>query len=490
MSELLKSESLYSNLIATLDEFAFLKELSKEIKSVVSCDIIKTSIPITKSESKLIYSNKNHSKIGQLFPHSGVAGHVARSKKPYFSNSIERDPVFMGHVSESIVSEMCVPVIAGGSVLGVIQLKRSEGSGAFSKADADLIMKVITSIEKPIANLSIYLAAKSLNETLLRKIEEKERNKIKELSIDKNFIIKEPKIIGKSERLINMLSMAKRGAEQDVNILIKGESGTGKEAIARFIHCNSKNKESAFAVVDCSSRDLAEISSKLFGDEKNQGLVDIVKKGTIVIKKIEEMNLPLQSKLLSFLKSTKPNKVKVITTTSTNMVERIHDGLFREDLYYFLNTLEVEVPGLREREGDIQLLVNHYLNEDKDLSEQKSFSPGAMKKLISYNWPGNILELKSIVERAYILADGMIVERAHLSESVNYEEEIEQEEAEQENYKFIEMQLDELERFHICQMLEHLGGNKTKTAKKLGITVKTLYNKLHTYGMIGNRDSE
>ena len=102
----------------------------------------------------------------------------------------------------------------------------------------------------------------------------------------------------------------------------------------------------------------------------------------------------------------------------------------------------------------------------------------------------NILELKSIVERAYILADGMIVERAHLSESVNYEEEVIQEEVEQEHYKFIEMQLDELERFHICQMLDHLGGNKTKTAKKLGITVKTLYNKLHTYGMIGNRDTE
>ena len=84
----------------------------------------------------------------------------------------------------------------------------------------------------------------------------------------------------------------------------------------------------------------------------------------------------------------------------------------------------------------------------------------------------------------------MIVERAHLSESVNYEEEVIQEEVEQEQYKFIEMQLDELERFHICQMLDHLGGNKTKTAKKHGITVKTLYNKLHTYGMIGNRDSE
>jgi len=491
MSESLKSEtSLYSNLISTLDEFAFLKELSKEIKSIVSCDIIKTSIPVSKEESKLIYSNKNHSKIGQTFPHSGVAGHVARSKKPYFSNSIERDPVFMGHVSENIVSEMCIPVIAEGNVLGVIQLKRAEGSGSFSKADTDTVMKIIASVEKPIANLSIYLAAKSLNETLLKKIEEKERNKIKELSIDKNFLIKEPKIIGKSEILKNTLAMAKRGAEQDVNILIKGESGTGKELIARYIHCHSKNADSAFAVVDCSSRDLREISLQLFGDENKQGIVDIIKKGTIVIKKIEEMNLPLQSKLLSFLKATKPGKVKVITTTSTNMIERIHDGLFREDLYYFLNTLEVDAPALRDREGDIQLLVNHYLNEEKNLSEQKSFSPGAMKKLISYQWPGNILELKSIVERAYILADGIIVERSHLSESVNYEEEVVIEEVEQEQYKFIEMQLDELERFHICQMLDHLGGNKTKTAKKLGITVKTLYNKLHTYGMIGSRDSE
>ena len=110
--------------------------------------------------------------------------------------------------------------------------------------------------------------------------------------------------------------------------------------------------------------------------------------------------------------------------------------------------------------------------------------------MISYNWPGNILELKSIVERAYILADGIIVERSHLSDSVNKEDEIAKEEEVEEVYKFIEMPLDELERFHICQMLDHLGGNKTKTAKKLGITVKTLYNKLHAYGMIGDRDSE
>jgi Nif-specific regulatory protein len=396
----------------------------------------------------------------------------------------------MGHVSQNITSELCIPVISEGNVLGVIQLKRAEDSGTFSKADAEKLMKLMSSLERPIANLSVYLAAKSLNETLLRKIEEKERSKIKEINIDKNFLITEPKFIGKSESLTSTLALAKRGGEQDVNILIKGEAGTGKELIARYIHCNSKNAESAFAVVDCSSRDLREISQKLFGDEAQQGLVDVIKKGTIVIKKVEELNLPLQSKLLSFLKSTKPSKVKVITTTSTNMVERIHDGLFREDLYYFLNTLEVDVPALRNRDGDIQLLVNHYLNEEKDLTEQKSFSPGAIKKLINYQWPGNILELKSIVERAYILADGMIVERSHLSDSVNQEEEEIIEELEQEQYKFIEMQLDELERFHICQMLDHLSGNKTKTAKKLGITVKTLYNKLHAYGMIGTRDSE
>ena len=123
MSEAVKNESLYSSLIATLDEYSFFKILSRELKAAVSCEIIKSSIPVSKEESRLIYSNKNHSKIGQLFATSGVAGHVARSRKPYFSNAIDRDPVFMGHVSENISSELCIPVVTQDNVLELYSLK-------------------------------------------------------------------------------------------------------------------------------------------------------------------------------------------------------------------------------------------------------------------------------------------------------------------------------------------------------------------------------
>ncbi len=158
-------------------------------------------------------------------------------------------------------------------------------------------------------------------------------------------------------------------------------------------------------------------------------------------------------------------------------------GRFREDLFYALSTMALRLPALRDHKEDIEVLSHYFLNNGKIVEKQKSLSPEALKSLVEYAWPGNIRELQNVMERAYILADGKIIERDHLADSVTSTPVVEEEEKKEEII-FSEMTLEELEKRHIVFTLGHLGGNKTKTAKSLGITVKTLYNKLHSYGMI------
>jgi len=206
------------------------------------------------------------------------------------------------------------------------------------------------------------------------------------------------------------------------------------------------------------------------------------------------MSLPTQLKLNNFLTEKigfrlgghMPfrSEVRVIAATTKRLEEEIREGKFREDLFFNLNTMSLCVPSLRERQDDVECLANYFLNKLRSEGEQKSFSPGVIRLLGDYAWPGNIRELQNVVERSYILSDGMIIERDHLNESITSAKE-QLNEAEAEVVEFTEMTLGELEKRHICLTLEHLGGNKTKTAKTLGITVKTLYNKLHSYGMIG-----
>ena len=178
--------------------------------------------------------------------------------------------------------------------------------------------------------------------------------------------------------------------------------------------------------------------------------------------------------------------VRLMVSSTKDLNELVAKGEFREDLLFNVNTMVLKIPSLRERIEDIETLATYFLNLHKRPEEQKSLSPGVVKALREYNWPGNVRELQNVIERSYILSDGMIVERDHLADSVT-ESRIEEEGEDEDIVRYSEMTLDELEKRHICLTLEHLGGNKTKTAKMLGITVKTLYNKLHSYGMIGNQ---
>ncbi len=486
----LEISTLYSTLLGTLDDAKFFGALCKELKSLIKSDRISATIFLGENESKLVYSSKKQPELLVNKAIKSVEAQVLRNKKAYFSNSANRDPMFSHGDSGDVKTELCIPLLVADNVIGCLNFQNLNEDKQFSKIEIEQINSVLEELQVPFENLKIYLSAKSLNEALLKKIEERESPELQSGSkqVSEIFKISNPEFIGTSNEMKQLLSFSEKVAKQNVSVLISGEAGTGKEMIARRIHCLSKKSSQGFGIVDCSSSDQDYIQTSLFGNGLDKiGLIEEIDEGTILIKKIENLSIITQSKLIGFIKSKKGRKIRFISTCVNSVEEKVENGEFREDLFYCLNTIDIKVPALRDRRDDIEQLVNHYLNKGKDLEHQKSFSPGALRCLSEYSWGGNILELQSIVERSYILAEGMIVEKSHLADNLQQENQVEVEE-EPSAYEFVEMPLGELERFHICRTLEHLDGNKTKTAKVLGITVKTLYNKLHSYGMIAEKE--
>ena len=174
--------------------------------------------------------------------------------------------------------------------------------------------------------------------------------------------------------------------------------------------------------------------------------------------------------------------VRIIATSKVCLKDMVESGSFKEDLYYRLNTVALKIPALKERQEDIKVMAEFFLNHGK--VEKKVLTSGAIEKLSSYFWPGNAHELKNIMERTYILTDGQYIEASHLPE---FAVEVKVEKVEVKDV-YQEVTLFDLEKKHIIDTLDHLGGNKTRAAKTLGITVKTLYNKLHSYGLIEARE--
>jgi Nif-specific regulatory protein len=490
-------------LLATLDEGVFFSELCRHLQNELKSE--RALVYLVKEDgcAQLIsIDGKLHSERSVLEKGEGAAGHVLRTKRPYFSNNVSRDPIFAKEALEGVRAELCLPISHEGVVIATIHFQDIKSEREFSREDINLVLAVLNELKHPLANMRMYIAAKHLNESLMRQIEVKEKElqeKKTGLKIADTFKIEERPVIGRSETMKELLAVADRAGSSDKGVFILGEAGTGKEMIARRIHCRSPRASRAFISIDCLAHTEAQLEAEIFGQESREvnsrpGALELANGGTIFIANIHALSLHLQAKLNLFVHEKLafrmggqiPYKsdVRIIVATVRDLPALVADGLFREDLFYGLNTIALKVPALRERQDDIESLATHFLNHGRGRDEQKSFSPGAIKALVEYRWNGNVRELQNVVERSYILSEGMIVERDHLAEQVTAAVEVVCEETSEELYSFSEMTLDELERKHICMTLDHLGGNKTKTAKMLGITVKTLYNKLHSYGLI------
>ena len=297
-------------------------------------------------------------------------------------------------------------------------------------------------------------------------------------------------IIGNSDSICEVFRLIERTAGSDKPVLIQGESGTGKELVARAIHQASPLADKPLVVVNCAALAEQLLESELFGHEKGaftgavtakQGLFELADGGTLFIDEFGEMSGGLQVKLLRVLQDGSMRRVgsvnercvnvRVIAATNRNLEQEVEDKKFREDLFYRINVLGIQLPPLRIREGDVELLAGHFAGEEWTIGDD------VMKKLVSYSWPGNVRQLQNAIERAKVLAEEDAIELKNLPNAI-------QNSSSMPPFNTVSVgkaDLETLNRLHVEETYKHCERNKTKTANSLGINRRSLYRLLEKF---------
>lgn len=396
-------------------------------------------------------------------------------------------------------------------MLKVSGLQALERIKAFNPAIPVTIMTAYSSVETAVEALKKgaydYLTKPldfdKLRLTIERAMEHtrlKEENRLLKESLGKHFDMQN--IIGRSPAMISLLETVAHVAPSEATVMITGESGTGKELIAGVIHHNSPRKDGPFVKINCAAITETLLESELFGHEKGaftgadrrkEGRFYQANQGSIFLDEVSEMPLTMQVKLLRVLQEREltrvggekviPVDVRVIAATNKDLVDLKNRGLFREDLYYRLNVVSLEIPPLTKRRDDIPLLARHFLEifVDKNKKEIKGFTPKAMDQLIRYDWPGNVRELMNAIERAVVLARTDYLDDQDFS---ILQPLLQQPVPVLSDFENIDIPLDEVEKAAILRMLGSVAGNKSEAARRLGITRKTLHKKLKKYGVM------
>jgi DNA-binding NtrC family response regulator len=311
-------------------------------------------------------------------------------------------------------------------------------------------------------------------------------------------------LIGTSSAIRGVQDVIARVADSDASVLVTGESGTGKEVVARVLHSSSRRREGPFVAVNCAAMPEHLLESELFGHargaftdakEAHVGLFARASHGSIFLDEIGDMPLGLQPKLLRVLQERTvrplganqevPIDVRVIAATNRDLESAIEERRFREDLFFRLNVIHVELPPLRARGGDVLLLAQHLLQKTADRENKKivGVSPAAADKLVAYSWPGNVRELQNCIEHAVALARYDQIMPEDLPDKIRSYKSSHVLVAGDDPSELVPME--EVERRYILRVLEAVGGNKTAAARVLGIERKTLYRKLDRYNQTG-----
>ncbi len=401
----------------------------------------------------------------------GIAGHVAQTGEPLLIADVANDPRWYKEISESIRFETqsiaCVPLKLEDDIIGVVQIIDKEDGRALQQADVDLLNEFAALAALAIGHAQNIQQVKRENQNL------KEELKVRH------------QMVGKSLALEKVITDGLKVANSKASALILGESGTGKELLARLIHQAGPRKDKPLVVLNCAAMPETLLEDELFGHEKGSftgavgrkiGKFELAHGGTIFLDEIGEMTPGMQAKLLRVLQEGNFYRVggnipisvdvRVLSATNKRLDEEVAEGRFREDLYYRLNVVQINMPPLRERSMDITLLAEHFLEVFKEemVMPQLTISKAAMDKMVQYNWPGNIRELRNAIERAVVMGDGKEILPEDLPIGNT-----------RANYPglqiglTLEEALNQFKKEFIVLNLKHTGGNRSKAAKVMSI---------------------
>ena len=375
-----------------------------------------------------------------------------------------------------------VPLLAGGRVLGVLVVLDREARGgdapSFDEEDRRFLVS-LAGLVAPALDAARRLRALAAD---LDRLREENRSLKGSLSVDEI-------LVGDSPAMRRAKELVARAAASRVNVLVTGESGTGKELAAKLLHAGSPRREGPFLALNCAAVPESLLESELFGIERGVatgveariGKFELAKGGTIFLDEIGDTPLAIQAKLLRVLQEREierlggrarvPVDVRIISATHQDLPDEIHAGRFREDLFYRLRVVEIRMPALREHREDIPRLAGHFLGRiaAREGRRAPSLSRDAVKALLDYPFPGNVRELENLLEGAAALVSGETIEAADLQFGIAREG--------GDELRLTSVDLRNVENAHIRRVLAQVKGNKSRAAKLLGVSRRTLYRK-------------
>jgi DNA-binding NtrC family response regulator len=389
---------------------------------------------------------------------------------------------------------------------GISGMEVLDRSVAIRPAMIVIIMTAFGSVESAVEAMKKgagdYIVKPFINEdvkmTVKRLLEHKKilmENLVLRQQLSQQFGCRE--FVGVSPQILNVFELLEKVIPTRSNILILGESGTGKGLVAEVVHCNSQRKDKPFISINCSAIPENLLESELFGYRKGaftgaaadkKGLITMADQGTLFLDEIGDMPLGLQAKILKVLETgevfpigeIKPKyaDIRLVAATNKNLEEQIQKGLFREDLYYRLNVIEVTIPALRERKEDIDVLARHFVEKYSRENNKKvlGITDGAMEILLNYPWPGNIRELRNVIERAVVLAGGEKIDVGELPERLKTAQG-------GKNVQTLKSKLEFYEEKIIKDALQANSWNKEEVARELDVDLATLYRKIKKLGI-------
>ena len=396
-------------------------------------------------------------------------------------------------------SVICAPIRVEGRILGIVHLYATRLDRFTEPEDLEFTLAVADALGVALENLGKrQQLAENLNQIRSENVQLREQLGV------------QSEIIGSSAVMARVAQQIARAAPSRATVLIRGESGVGKELVARAVHFSSPRKKGPFVCLNCAALSESLLESELFGHEKGAftgatdrkiGKFEQAHSGTLMLDEIGEMSPAIQAKFLRVLEGHPFERiggsqqikvdVRVIAATNRDLEREVAEGKFRRDLYFRLHVLEIVVPGLRKRPEDIPVLAEHFLRRFNEETGRKikGYTPRAMEELLRYRWPGNVREMKNVVERAVVLARGEFIDHedlvlSHLATAGDTEHDLP---SRPRHDDYQPLSLADVECLHIRRTLQAVGWNKSKAAAILGIERSTLDRKIRRYRLAPDR---